>query len=173
MKIGITGPNRIYNGNVEERKKILDEVAEMIAKSGNEIILTPDKNSLLEHFGKRYLELGGKKVWLVVPTEEADHENYLSTKIGEIMSSKDWSRQADEFTKNSDVLLCVGYAWGALKEIACAQYSKGKKVYIIKEFISSKLPKELNFLVEYISLGSLKKLLPNKFPNDRHKVRKN
>ena len=159
MKIGITGPNRIYGGDINERKKLLDKVAKIIAESGNEIILTPDKNSLLEHFGEKYLESGGKKVWLIVPTEEAGHENYLNTKIGEIISSKDWSRQADEFTKNSDVLLCVGYAWGALKEIACAQYSKGKEVYIIKEFVSGKLPEELNFLVEYVSLKDLKKIL--------------
>ena len=39
-----------------------------------------------------------------------------------------------------------------MKEIACAQYFNKKKIYILKEFISGELPKELSFLVEYISI---------------------
>ena len=43
-----------------------------------------------------------------------------------------------------------------MKEIACAQYFNKKKIYIIQELISDKLPEELNFLVEYITLKELK-----------------
>jgi len=159
MKIGIIGPNKLFEGSLKERKSLIDKVAKIIARSKNEIVLTPDKDSLLEYFGKRYLEYGGKKILLIVPTEDKDHEKYLNIKLGEIHSSKDWDRQADEFNRQSDLFVCLGYAWGAMKEIACAQYFNKKKVYVLKEFISGKLPKELNFLVDYISINSLSKHL--------------
>jgi hypothetical protein len=157
MKIGITGPNKLFEGNLEERKKLIDKVAKIIAKSRNEIILTPDKDSLLEYFGEKYLEYGGKKIWLVIPTEEKDHKKYLNTKLGEIVSCIDWDRQANEFNRQSDIFVCMGYSWGAMKEIACAQYFNKKKIYILKEFISEKLPETLNFLVEYVKLDELEK----------------
>jgi predicted Rossmann-fold nucleotide-binding protein len=159
MKIGIIGPNKLFEGKLEERKSLIEKVAKIIAKSKNEIVLTPDKNSLLEYFGKKYLENGGKKILLIIPTEDKDHEKYLNTKLGEIHSSKDWDRQADEFNRQSDLFICLGYSWGAMKEIACAQYFNKKKVYILKEFVSGKLPKELNFLVEYTSIKGIERYL--------------
>jgi hypothetical protein len=156
MKIGITGPNKLFEGNLEERKKLIDNVVKIIAKSGNEIVLTPDKDSLLAYFGEKYLEYGGKKIWLVIPAEEKDHKKYLNTELGEIVSCIDWDRQADEFNRQSDIFVCIGYSWGAMKEIACAQYFNKKKIYILKEFISEKLPETLNFLLDYITLDDLK-----------------
>ena len=155
MNIGIVGPNKIYSGSENERKILLDEVAKIIVASGNEIILTPDKGSLLEYFGNRCLELGGKNLSLVIPTEEAGYEDYLNTSLGKIIDCYDWDRQADEFNRQCDIFICVGYAWGGMKEIACAQYFNVKKIYILREFVSEKLPEELNFLVEYISIKEL------------------
>src|SRR3989338_5814682 len=157
MKIGIIGPNSLTEGSLKERKVLIDTVAKIIAKSGHEIILTPDKDSLLEYFGKKYLEFKGKKITIVAPTEEDDYKDYLNTEIGEIHSSKDWDRQADEFVRQSDLLLCIGYAWGGMKEIACAKYSDKKKVYLLKEFISTKLPKELNFIINYIPINEIER----------------
>lgn len=159
MKIGIVGPNKIFNGDEELRKVLLDEVAKIIAASGNEIILTPDKGSLLEYFGNKYLELGGKNLSLVIPTGEADYESYLNTSIGNVIDCRDWDRQADEFNRQCDMFICVGYAWGGMKEIACAQYFNLKKIYILKEFISNELPEELNFLVEYIGIKDISSVL--------------
>jgi predicted Rossmann-fold nucleotide-binding protein len=159
MKIGIIGPNKLFEGNLEERKKLIDKVAKIIAKSGNEVVLTPDKNSLLEHFGEKYIEFDGKKILLIIPTEDKDHKKYLNVDLGEIISSKDWDRQADEFNRRSDIFVCIGYSWGALKEIACAQYFNKKKIYVLKEFISKELPEELNFLVEYIKINELQSCL--------------
>lgn len=159
MKIGIIGPNQLTNGDLKKRKELLDKVAKIIAKSGKEIVLTPDKSSLLEYFGKKYLEFGGKKITIIAPTEEEDYMNYLNTEIGEIYSSKDWDRQADEFNRQSELLICIGYAWGAMKEIACAKYSDKKRVYVLKEFISSKLPEELNFIINYISIDEIEKII--------------
>ncbi len=159
MKIGIIGPNSLFRGSLEERKELLDKVTKIIAESGNEIILTPDKNSLLEYFGERYLKHKGKKIFLIIPAEDKDYKKYLNTKLGEIISCSDWDRQADEFNRQSDLFICLGYSWGAMKEIACAQYFNKKEIYVLKEFISGELPEELNFLVEYISLNELEKKL--------------
>jgi len=155
VKIGIIGPNKIFEGDIQERRKLLDKVSEILAKSKHEIVLTPDKDSLLEYFGNKYKELKGKKIWLVLPTKEADYKDYLNSELGKIISCKDWDKQANEFNRQSDVFVCIGYSWGAMKEIACAQYFNKKKIYILKEFISEELPKELKFLVEYISIKDL------------------
>ena len=155
MKIGIIGPNKIYSGDIDARKILLNKISQIIADSGNKIILTPDKDSLLEYFGQKYLEFGGKKISLIIPTLEPNHEGYLNTNLGEIISCDNWDCQANEFNRQCDIFVCVGYAWGALKEIACAQYFNKKKIYILEEFISTKLPEELNFLVEYISIEDL------------------
>jgi hypothetical protein len=159
MKVGIIGPNKIFKGDVNERKKLLAKVAEILVSEKHEVVLTPDKGSLLEYFGKRYNELGGKKITLVLPTGEVGHEEYLNTDLGEIISSMDWDRQANEFNRQCDVFVCVGYSWGAMKEIACAQYFNKKKIYVLKEFISKKMPDELNFLVDYIKISELKRKL--------------
>jgi len=154
MKIGIIGPNIIAK-EIDIRKGLLNEVAEIIAKSNHELVLTPDKGSLLEHFGYKYKEFEGKKIWIVAPAEEVKYMEHLNTELGEIIVCKDWDNQADEFNRQSDIFVCVGYAWGAMKEIACAQYFNKKKIYILNKFTSEKLPEELNFLVEYISFEDL------------------
>jgi hypothetical protein len=159
MKIGIIGPNRVNNESVADRQEMLLKLAKIVAISGDEVVLTPDKDSLLEYFGHKYLEQGGKKIWLVIPQEDTEQEGFLNAEIGEVISCQSWDNQADEFNRQSDIFVCVGYAWGGLKEIACAQYFNKKKIYILNEFISSKLPEELNFLIEYISIDELSQKL--------------
>jgi len=159
MKIGIVGPNKIFNDDERKRKILLDEVARIVVASGNEIVLTPNKGSLLEYFGNKYLELGGKNISLVIPTMETGYEGYLNTSLGKIIDCCDWDRQADVYNRQCDMFVCVGYAWDGMKEIACAQYFNAKKIYILREFISNELPEELNFLVEYISIKDLLSVL--------------
>jgi len=159
MKIGIIGPNKIFDGDLGKRKKLIDKTAKIIAESGHEILLTPDKDSLLEYFGEKYLEFGGKKIWLIVPTDERDYKKYLNTKLGDIISCSNWDVQPSEFNRQSDVFVCMGYAWGGMREIGCAQYFNKKKIYILNDFVSGKLPNELNFLVEYIDLRGLECLI--------------
>ncbi|MDK2899129.1 MAG: hypothetical protein PWQ10_316 [Patescibacteria group bacterium] len=166
MRIGIVGPNKIFIGDIQERKLLLNEVAKVIVAYDGDIVLTPDKDSLLEYFGNKYLEFGGKNISLIMPTNEVGYEKYLNTSLGKIIDCHDWDRQADEYNRQCDIFICVGYAWGGMKEIACAQYFNKKKVYILSEFISNKLPEELNFLVEYISIVSAKQnllILPNMY----------
>ena len=159
MKIGIIGPNKLFNGNPEERKQLISDVAKIIAESNHEIVLTPDKDSLLVHFAKKYLEYGGKKINLIVPLDD-DYEQYLDTTLGEIISCSTWQNQPSKFNEISDTFICIGHAWGGMKEIAHIQYSNKKiPTYIINEFISQKLPEELNFLVDYIDMKNLAETL--------------
>ena len=159
MKIGIIGPNKLFEGDLQKRKELIEKTAKIIAESRNQIVLTPDKNSLLEYFGEKYLEHDGKKILLIVPTEDKYSKKYLNTRLGKIITCIDWDRQADEFNRQSDIFVCIGYSWGAMKEIACAQYFNKKKIYVLKEFISGKLPKELNFLIEYVSIKEIENIL--------------
>jgi len=163
MKIGIIGPNKLLKGDLEERRTLISEVAKIVAGSDNEIVLTPDKGSLLEYFGERYLEFGGKKIWLVIPTEEEDYKEYLNDELGEVVSSVDWDRQANKFNSESDIFVCIGYAWGGMKEIACAKDFNKKKIYVLNEFVSGKLPEELGSLVEYIGIDELEKVLEKRY----------
>jgi hypothetical protein len=159
MKIGIIGPNKVFDKNLDKVKNSLYRLAGVVAKSGREIVLTPDKNSLLEYFGTSYKSFKGKKIWLVIPTEEEKYKDFLNTELGEVISCKDWDRQANEFNRQSDIFVCTGYSWGAMKEMACAQYFNKKKIYILNDFIKEELPRELNFLVEYVSIDELAVIL--------------
>lgn len=161
MKIGIVGPNRIFNGNLEKTKELICEVARMIAESGHEIVLTPDKDSLLVYFGEKFLEYGGKKVNLVIPLDD-DYEKYLDVSFGKIVSCSMWNNQPRKFNEISDMFICIGYAWGGMSEIACTQYFNKIKTYVLKEFVSEELPEELNFLIEYIKIEELPGVLISK-----------
>lgn len=58
MKIGILGPSKI-----REQEKIA-EIARIIAKSGHQIAVTPDKGSSSEYFAQRCCWQAGYKIYL-------------------------------------------------------------------------------------------------------------
>ena len=161
MKIGIIGPNTLKDASEKElksRKTKILEVAKLIAKKGSEIVLTPDKNSLLEFFGEKYIEFGGKKIWIVAPMKD-DAEKYLNLELGEIINCEMWYRQPSKFSEESDLFVCLGYSAGVLSEIGASQYFNPKKIIILNEFISDKLPKEIKLDIEYKSIKELEKSL--------------
>jgi hypothetical protein len=159
MKIGIIGPNTLKNASkkeLEERKILLVKAAEILSESKKDIVLTPDKNSLLEFFGKKYLELGGKKIWIIAPMKD-DAEKYLNLEFGEIIDCEMWYRQPSKFSEETDLLICLGYSAGVLSEIGASQYFNQKKILVINEFVTSKLPAEINqsIDIEYLYLKKL------------------
>lgn len=163
MRIGIIGPNQcpqLKKERLEIRKNNLRKVAKALAKATFEILLTPDKNSLLELLGKEYLKNGGKKIFEIVPLDD-DFEDYLNVKLGEIISCGKWPDQPSKFNEECDVIFCVGYGSMVVAEIGFSRYYNPKKIYIIKEFISQKLPKEIGLNIEYISLNELEGVLKN------------
>jgi len=72
-----------------------------------------------------------------------------------------WRNQPEKLDEESDILICLGFSPGSLIEISYTKWFKVKKIYIIKEFISQKLPKEINkkLNISYLSLKELKKRL--------------
>jgi len=164
MRISIAGPGKFewYEKINSNCKEIILEIANILAKSGNEIVLTPDKDSALAFLGKEYLKNGGKKIYEIVPLDDKQwgYKKYLDTTLGEIINCGTWENQAAEFNKQSEIMICLAYGGMVMAEIACTRYYNPKKVYIIKELITAKLPSELNetFDIEYISYKDLKKI---------------
>ena len=165
MKISIAGPGKFeaYEKINPRAKTIIAEIAKLIAESGNEIVLTPDKNSAIAFFAKEYQDNGGKKVYEIVPLDDKEfgYEKYLDITLGEIINCGTWINQAIEFNKNSDMMICLAYGWGTMVEIHYAEHYNPKTVYIIKEFITSELPKELhkNQDIKYVSYKELINIL--------------
>jgi hypothetical protein len=167
MKISITGPNKFEhlasatNITIEELKKKLEEIAKIVAKSGHELVLTPDKNSLLAYFGRKYLENKGKKIYEVAPLDEKDCEDYLDISLGEIISCGKWPLQPSKFNLESDAMVCVGYGGMVMAEFGFSKYYNSKTIYIIQDLISAKLPKEIekSLDLKYIKIEDLSRIL--------------
>lgn len=161
MRIGIIGPNRcpqLKQEELEIRRNNLREVARILAKTGCEILLTPDKDSLLELLGKEYLKNGGKKISEIVPLDD-DFEQYLNVDLGEIISCGKWPNQPSKFNEECNVMFCVGYGGMVMAEIGFSGYYNPKTIYIINEFISQKLPAEIGLDIKYINLNELEDIL--------------
>lgn len=161
MIIGIIGPNYVSHLSkecLELRKNNLSTLAKILAEYNFEILLTPDKKSLLEYFGKEYLKYKGKQIYEIVPLND-DYENYLNIKLGKIISCGKWKNQPVKFNESCDLIFCVGCGGMVLAEIGFSGYYNPKIIYIIKEFISSKLPKEIKLDIKYISIKDVPKIL--------------
>ena len=155
MKIGIIGPSKL------KKKETISKLAEIIAKTGNEIILTPDKGSTSEFFAQEYLKNKGKKVSLVVPLDDKEFGyNWVNLELGKHINCKTWRNQPEKLNEETDVLLCIGYSTGGLIEICYSKWFKKKPVYIINELVSGKLPAEIEHSLDlrYIGLEDAKKL---------------
>ncbi len=161
MKIGIIGPTK--SSSLEEINKnalnIIKYLSKTIAKSGEEIVVTPDKGSVSELFAKEYLNYGGKKVYCIIPLEDTEFGySWLNLDLGEKINCKSWRNQPEKLNEEADMLLGLGYGEGVLIEIAYSKWFKPKPVKIIKELVSGKLPwdsvKKIN--LEYISYKKLK-----------------
>jgi len=162
MNIGIIGPNDMkYLKEInKDAEIILLDLAKILAESGQEIVITPEKNSILEFVGQNYKKFNGKKVKEVVPLDD-DYQNYLNVDLGEIISCSKWENQPSTLNKSCDLFICVGYGAMVMAEIGFSKYYNPKKIYIIKELITSAMPKEVNesLDLEYISIKDLKSKL--------------
>jgi hypothetical protein len=163
MRLGIIGPNQcpqLKKEELEIRKNNLKKVAKILAEADFEILLTPDKDSLLELLGIEYLKNKGKKIFEIVPLDD-DYEKHLNIELGQIISCGKWPNQPSKYNEECDVMFCVGYGGMVMAEIGFSGYYNPKKIYIINEFISQKLPPEIGLNIEYISLNELEGVLRN------------
>ena len=150
MKIGIIGPSKLRD------REIVEKVAEIVAKSGNEIVVTPDKGSASEVFAQKYLESKGKKVFVVAPLDDKEFGfDWLNLDLGENINCGTWRNQPEKLNEETDVLVCVGYSAGGLAEIAYTKWFKPKPVYIVNKLVGGRLPEEIGLDLKYVSLGEL------------------
>ena len=157
MRIGIIGPSKIIG------KEKIKEVAKIISKKNYEIVITPDKGSASEFFAQEYIKNSGKKIWEIVPENDKEfgYKEWINLELGEIINCGTWRNQPEKFNEETDILICIGYAVGVLMEIGYSKWFKPKPVYIIKEFISGRLPVEIekNLDLRYVSINELKEKL--------------
>lgn len=155
MRIGIIGPSKVGNKNE------ISKLAEIVAYSGNEIVITPDKGSSSEFFAKEYIKKGGK-VWEVLPLEDKEFGyDYLNLDLGEKINCGTWRNQPEKLNEETQMLICIGYSVGALAEIAYSKWFNPKPIYVIKEMVSEELPEEINKRLDlrYVTVSDLKKEL--------------
>jgi hypothetical protein len=161
MKIGIIGPTRLESLTDINKNSmmIIKELAKVVAESGNEIVVTPDKGSVSEFFAKEYLNQGGRKIYSVIPLDDKEFGyNWVNTEIGKNINCSTWRNQPEKLNEESDMLLCLGYAPGVLIEIAYSKWFHPKSVLVIREFISQELPREAikKISLEYLSYKDFK-----------------
>ncbi len=160
MKIGIIGPSKLES--LKEVNKNYQEVIERLVEivKDYEIVLTPDKGSVSEFFAKEYLKIGGKKVYEVVPLDDKEFGySWINLNLsGKKINCGTWRNQPEKLNEECDVIVCLGYSAGGLAEIAYSKWFNKKPIYIIKELISSELPKELekSLNLRYVNFGDFK-----------------
>ena len=154
MKIGIICPSKLRD------KELVSKVAKIL--KDYEVVLTPDKGSVSEFFAKEYLKFDGKKVIEIVPLEDKEFGySWVNVDLGEIINCFTWRNQPEKLNEECDVLVCLGYSTGGLIEICYSKWFRKKPVYILKEFIDTSLPKELESSLDlhYINIEELEKVL--------------
>lgn len=159
MKIGIIGPSRLRN------KKEVSKLAKIIAESGHEIVLTPDKGSSSEYFALEYLKNKGKKVYSILPlNDKVFGYSWVNINLGEKINCGTWENQLERLDKESQALVSIGYAVGGIIEMCYTKWFKKDKkipIYVIIDIDNEKLPKimEEELDIRYISINELKKIL--------------
>ena len=159
MKIGIIGPSNLeglkkLNKNCE---KIINEISKCVVN--HEIYLVPDKGSVSELFGNKYLGNGGENIFCLIPLQDKEFGfSWVNQDLGKKVSCKTWRNQPENLNERTEAMICLGYSAGGLAEIAYSKWFHKKPIYIIKELISQKLPKELekSLDLKYVSYKKLK-----------------
>jgi hypothetical protein len=160
MRIGILGPTKISELEKINKNavKIIKDLSKILAESGNEIVVVPDKGSVSELFAKEYINFGGKKVYSIIPLEDKEFGyGWVNLDLGEKINCGTWRNQPEKMNEETESLLCLGYAEGVMAEIAYSKWFKPKPINIIKELIDGEFPKsavkKLN--LKYISYKKL------------------
>ena len=152
MKIGIIGPSKLKD------KEKVKEIAKIVAQSGNEVFLTPDKGSSSEFFAQEYEKNKGKKVYSVFPINDKEFgTSHTNLDLGENIDCKTWGNQPEILNKETDILISIGHSVGGIIEIGYTKWFKPKPVYIIKDIDSERLPKIMDkeLDLKYILINEL------------------
>ena len=156
MRIGIIGPSKL------RKKNEISKIAKIIAESGHEVVLTPDKGSTSEFFGLEYEKNKGKKLYEIIPIGDKEFGvSHVNLDLGEHIDCKTWRNQPEKLDEETDILVSLGHSIGGIIEMCYTKWFKPKPVYIIKEIDSEKLLKimEEKLDIKYISISELEDVL--------------
>ncbi|MBL7057687.1 hypothetical protein ISS09_05385 [Candidatus Woesearchaeota archaeon] len=166
MKIGILGPTRIdefcevVNAGKTEYLYFLEQIAEYLASTNNSIVIMPSRITAQGVVALTYKDLGGKKVIGVIPEDDVEWgiKDIDESVADEVVNCETWRNQPEKLCEESNIFLLVGMSPGAMIEVCYSKWFKVKKVFIMTDFLSQKLPAEVekDLDVEYITLFELK-----------------
>ena len=141
----------------------IKKIANVIANKNHSIVVVPHKDSLSHIFAQYYIEFNGNKVIGIIPKQDKEFGfDYLEQEIcDEIVNAGTWRNVPECLDENSDILLVLALGPGIFVEIGQTKWFKVNKIYVIKEFISQPMHKELTsqLPIEEISLEELEKKL--------------
>ena len=169
MNIGITGPTSISKVcdilGIDEEKYFmkLRKVAEHLAASEHKIFIVPFKKSAPEFVAEVYAEEDGSDITGIVPEDDVDFGiTHLNRAVcDKIVNCSIWPNVPGSLLKNIDVLVVVGFGRNAFIHIGYTSLYKVKKVIILQDLVSSKLPNEMEagLEIQYVKSEDLHKAL--------------
>ncbi|MFC2135612.1 hypothetical protein ACFLTH_13440 [Bacteroidota bacterium] len=165
MKIGVLGPTRINEFcqtlDVQKAEYIyfLEKVAEHLASTKHEIVIMPAHDTSQGVIASAYKDFKGVKVIGLIPEDDTEWGllNIDPHVADENINCGNWRNQPEKLCEESDVFLCVGLSPGSMIELCYSKWFKVKKVYVMTDFMSQKLPPEVekDLSVEYITINEL------------------
>lgn len=173
MRLGIIGPT-CWQKNCKilklKEKKYLEEtkkIAALVKKLGFDVAVNPHFGGISHAFAQEFKQLGGKVVGIIPKQDNEFGIGYLDQgACTETIDCSSWRNYAEKFNEETQAMLCLGYSTGVLNEIAFSKWfniekGKAKKIFVVKEFVSARLPKEStkDLNIEYISLKQTEKKL--------------
>lgn len=163
MKLAVIGPCKLDTLKFinPDYKKIISDIAKIVAEQKFQVYLTPDFDSASELFAKEFLNAGGKNLFEVLPLEDKLGYSWINSELGKHVNCGVWGNQPEKLNEETKAILCLGYGASVLAEIAYSKLLNPKPVYIIKELVSMKLPKELERSLDlrYVSCKMIKREL--------------
>lgn len=157
MRISILGAGDItkihrFSGISEkELKKLIQELGELLAKRGDELIIVPARGIPYE-VAKIYKENGGKQVIGVIPKDDKEYgimhiKDYLHISDKDV-NIGDWYDLNGRIASLGDYAICIGMSGGAMCDVCMLKYhykykNNKTKLIIFENTLSVKLPKEI------------------------------
>ena len=139
MRISIIGAGAVESHYVEilgikkeEVLKEINDISKVLANSGHDIVLLPDRGMPFE-VAKLYKELGGKKAYGTVPLNDKDFgighlKEYIEAETNgkkvfdKIINTDNWYKQDMTMGLYGDAILLLGLSTGSLGELSYAYY---------------------------------------------------
>jgi len=102
--------------------------------------------------GRAFLDAGENPVrWYVQEAAEPRAASARSTTV--VVPSKDIPTS---LLRAADVVLCIGFGTGTALEVCLAKFESCAQVFVVRELVSSRLPKECAFdRLSYVSINDL------------------